>query len=112
MVSRRISETEAHFSTAVNKLVGKLAKARMPRINVIIGKSLGSCHAILNSHGLGTDFIFAWDGAEVGMMAKERYHILYGAEAAAVDKGAVDKIIYPQDTRKYVIGALEALMLP
>lgn len=46
------------------------------------------------------------------MMAKERYHILYGAEAAAVDKGAVDKIIYPQDTRKYVIGALEALMLP
>ncbi len=105
-------ETEAHFSTAVNKLVGKLAKARMPRINVIIGKSLGSCHAILNSHGLGTDFIFAWDGAEVGMMAKERYHILYGAEAAAVDQGAVDKIIYPQDTRKYVIGALEALMLP
>lgn len=60
----------------------------------------------------GADFIFAWDGAEVGMMAKERYHILYGAEAAAVDKGAVDKIIYPQDTRKYVIGALEALMLP
>ena len=46
------------------------------------------------------------------MMAKERYHILYGAEAAAVDQGAVDKIIYPQDTRKYVIGALEALMLP
>lgn len=103
-------ETEAHFSTAVKKLVDRLAKSTMPRVHVIIGKSLGSCHAILNSHGLGTDFVFAWDGAEVGMMERERYRILYGADAEAVDRGAVDKIIYPQDTRKYVIGALEALV--
>lgn len=103
-------ETEAHFSTAAAKLVARLAGAHMPRINVIIGKSLGSCHALLNSHGLGAHFVFAWEGAEVGMMERARYRILYGDEVEAVEQGAVDKIIYPQDTRKYVIGALETLL--
>ena len=44
------------------------------------------------------------------MMERERYRILYGDEVEAVEQGAVDKIIYPQDTRKYVIGALETLL--
>lgn len=103
-------ETEVSFSTAAANLVGVLAKAGVPRVNVIVGKSLGSCHGILNSHGLGVDYVFAWEGAEVGLMDSERYGLIYGEESDASYQGAVDKIIYPQDTRKYLIGVLETLV--
>ena len=103
-------ETEASLSTLAGKLVEVLAKTSVPRVNVVIGNSLGSCHGVLNSHGLGVDYVFAWEGSQVGLMDKERYRIIYGEEAQAAVEGSVDKVIYPSDTRKYLIGALETLV--
>ena len=115
-------------------LVSVWASAEIPRINLITGKAFGSAYAVMNSKGLGADFVFAWDTAQIQVMpGEDAVRILYAQElsrtedklsflaekAAAYEKksgtpaflarGCVDKVIAPADTRKYVIGALEML---
>jgi acetyl-CoA carboxylase carboxyltransferase component len=81
----------------------------------------------MNSKSLGADMVFAWSGASVGMMdADAAAKILFEKEenkaeltaaykemqtsvTSAARRGYVDTIIEAQDTRKYVIGALEML---
>ena len=97
-----------------------------------IGKAFGSAYVTMNSKSLGADMVYAWPTAEIGMMdaklavkvmypeadAKElrekaaAYAELQNSVASAAKRGYVDTVIDAQDTRKYVIGALEALMLP
>ena len=93
------------------------------------GNAYGSAYSIMNSQGLGADITFAWTGAKIGMMdAKLAAGIMYGAKSAdeqaemaaqydekqqsaeaAAERGYVDTVIDPADTRKMVIGALEML---
>ena len=98
-------------------------------MNVIIGKAFGSAYTVMNSKALGADMVYAWEDAQIGMMdASLAAKIMYaGADAAtlnekaaqykelqssvesAAQRGYVDTIISPADTRKYVIGAFEML---
>ena len=96
---------------------------------MIIGKAFGSAYTVMNSKALGADMVYAWEDAQIGMMdASLAAKIMYaGADAAtlnekaaqykelqssvesAAQRGYVDTIISPADTRKYVIGAFEML---
>jgi len=120
---------EKGLAKATAKLTYAFARATVPKVNVIIGKALGSAYVTMNSKSLGADMVYAWPSAEIGMMEanlaakimyagqssdviKERaaeYRELQSNPCSAAGRGYVDAIIEPVDTRKYVIGAFEML---
>lgn len=120
-------DAEKRLSGALAKLTYAFANATVPKINVITGSAFGSAYVVMNSKSLGADMVFAWSGVSVGMMdADAAARILFEKEenkaeltaaykdmqtsvTSAARRGYVDTIIEAQDTRKYVIGALEML---
>lgn len=121
--------SEKGIATAVAKLTYAFANATVPKVNVIIGKALGSAYVAMNSKAIGADITIAWPDAEIGSMdANLAAKIMYDGQGAdvikekaaeyaalqtsaqgAAKRGYVDQIIEAADTRKYVIGAFEML---
>ena len=122
-------ESEKDMARCVAKMTYAFANATVAKVNVIVGKAYGSAYVALNSKSLGADMVYAWPGAEIGMMdanaaakimyadsdaetIKEKaaeYKALQSSPMSAARRGYVDAIIEPADTRKYVIGAFEML---
>jgi acetyl-CoA carboxylase carboxyltransferase component len=118
---------EKKISKAAAKLAYAFANATVPKINVITGNAFGSAYVIMNSKSLGADMTFAWDSASVGMMDADMaakllfekednkaeltasYKEMQTSVESAARRGYIDTIIKAEDTRKYVIGALEML---
>ena len=121
--------SEKTIAKSVAKLTYAFAEASVPKVNVIVGKAFGSAYVTMNSKALGADMVYAWENAQIGMMdanlaakimyadsdmdtVREKaaeYENLQNSVVSAARRGYVDAIIEPQDTRKYVIGALEML---
>ena len=117
------------MAKAVAKLTYTFANATTPKVNVITGEAFGSAYLVMNSKSIGADLVFAWSDAKIGMMeAKAAAKIMYdGADGtvlaekaaeyeklqnsveSAARRGYVDTVIEAEDTRKYLIGALEML---
>ena len=120
---------EKRMASSVGQLVAAFASSTVPKVNLITGQAFGSAYVAMNSKAIGCDQTFAWEGAKIGMMdaslaakvmypgadAKElnekaaAYEKLQGSVQSAAERGYVDTIIAPADTRKYVIGAFEML---
>ncbi len=129
-------DEEKMVAKASAKLTYAFANATVPKINVVIGNAFGSAYAVMNSKGLGADIVYAWPQAKIGMMnAESAAKIMFADEIAksknqneiiakkaaeydelqlstqsAANRGYVDSIIEPEDTRIYLIGALEMLI--
>lgn len=121
--------SEKRIAKAVARLTYAFANATVPKVNVVIGKALGSAYVAMNSKAIGADITMAWPNAEIGAMeaslaakilcdgqgaekiaeCKEAYAALQNNVNSAAARGYVDQIVSPQDTRKYVIGAFEML---
>ena len=121
--------SEANIAKAAAKLTYAFANATTPKVNVVTGEAFGSAYLTMNSKSVGADLVFAWTDAKIGMMdAKAAAKIMYAGSDGAVIKektaeydalqnsveaaarrGYVDTVIEAEDTRKYVIGALEML---
>ncbi|HQK36926.1 MAG TPA: acyl-CoA carboxylase subunit beta [Bacteroidales bacterium] len=117
------------------KLLYAFADATVPRVTVILRKSYGGAYCVMNSKNLGGDFNYAWPTAEIAVMGPEgAVAILYKKELAeakdpkklkkelatryreeianpyiADEKGFIDEVIDPADTRNKLITAFEAL---
>ncbi len=126
---------EKRIADAVAKLTYAFANATVPRVNVVTGEAFGSAYVAMNSKSIGADIVYAWNTASIGMMdstaaAKIMYadeiskasdvNSLISEKAAiysaiqsnvesAANRGYVDTIIAPADTRKYVAYAFEML---
>ncbi len=120
---------ERHLAKHTARLVYALSNATVPKVNVITKEAYGSAYTVMNSKSVGADMVFAWEDAGIGMMdAALAAKIMYPEEGAAVLKekeaayrelqnsplsaarrGYVDTLIAPEETRKYVIGAMEML---
>lgn len=120
---------ERNLSRATAELTYAFADATVPKVNVIIGKALGSAYISMNSKHIGADYVFALPDAEIGMMdANLAAQIMYEGESSEVIKekasqyaslqngamsaakrGYVDNIIEPETVRKHVIYAFEML---
>jgi acetyl-CoA carboxylase carboxyltransferase component len=105
------------------------AEATVPRICVILRKAFGGAYIVMDSKGLGNDVCVAWPGAQIAVMGAEgAVQILHRragpddrarlqdeyAEAfltpyQAAERGFVDAVIDPADTRAAVAGALDLL---
>ncbi len=122
-------DAEKKMAKAVAKLTYAFANATVPKVNVVIGKAMGSAYVAMNSKAIGADLVFAWPDAQIGMMdaglaakimyegenaevIKEKaaaYARLQSGVESAAKRGYVDTIIEAANTRKYVIGAFEML---
>ncbi len=117
------------------KLLYAYTRATVPRITVILRKSYGGAYIVMNSKGVGGDYNFAWPTAEIAVMGPEgAIAILYRKELAeaadpkslkaelvaqyrnevanpyiADEKGFIDEVIDPAQTRAKIIGALRSL---
>jgi len=122
-------DSEKGIAKAAARLTYAFANATVPKVNVIIGKALGTAAVVMNSKSVGADITMAWPDAQVGTMeAKLAAKIMYDGQGAevinakaaeyeslqlgaqsAARRGYVDQIIEAAETRKYVIGAFEML---
>lgn len=121
--------SEKGIAKAAAKLTYAFANATVPKVNVVIGKAMGTAAIAMNSKAIGADITMAWPGAEIGTMeSKLAAKIMYDGQGAdvinekaaeyealqlsavsAARRGYVDQIVEAADTRKYVIGAFEML---
>jgi len=106
------------------------ARATVPRVNVTLRKSYGGAYIVMDSKTMGNDLALAWPTAEIAVMgAKGAVGILHrsatDAERAvletayeqrllnpyiAAERGAIDSVIEPADTRREICAALEMLV--
>ncbi len=117
------------------KLLYAYSDSTVPKITVILRKSYGGAYCVMNSKNLGGDFNFAWPTAEIAVMGpegavsilfrkkltesedpeklKKELAVKYREEIAnpyvADEKGYIDEVIDPANTRKKLITAFEAL---
>ena len=121
--------SEKTIAKAAAKLTYAFANATVPKVNVVIGKALGTTYVVMNSKAIGADITMAWPDAQIGAMdGKLAAKIMYDGQGAdvinekaaeyealtlnvtsAAKRGYVDQIVNAADTRKYVIGAFEML---
>ncbi len=121
--------SEKGIAKAAAKLTYAFANATVPKVNVIIGKALGTAAIAMNSKAIGADITIAWPDAEIGTMdSKLAAKIMYAGQGgdvinekaaeyaalqlsavSAAKRGYVDGVIEAADTRKYIISAFEML---
>jgi acetyl-CoA carboxylase carboxyltransferase component len=105
------------------------AEATVPRVCVIMRKSYGGAYIVMDSKRMGNDVCIAWPSAEVAVMgAPQAVQILYRdldvparlerqadfervslTPYVAAERGFVDVVIDPAETRTQVAGALAQL---
>ena len=105
------------------------AEATVPRVCVILRKAFGGAYIVMDSKGLGNDLCFAWPGAEIAVMGaegavqilhrragpeeqealREEYAERFLTPWQAAERGFVDAVIDPDDTRAVVADALRTL---
>ncbi len=120
------------------KLIYAYAEATVPKVTVITRKAYGGAYDVMGSKHLGGDINLAWPTAQIAVMgAQGAVNILYRRELAAAgsvdeqnriraervaeyedtlanpyiaaERGYVDAVIRPAETRGQVIRALRAL---
>ena len=117
------------------KLLYAFAEATVPKLTVITRKAYGGAYCVMSSKHIRTDVNYAWPTAEIAVMGAEgAVNILYkreldaaadvaAARAAkiaeyrekfanpyiAAERGFVDEVIQPRQTRPKLIAALAAL---
>ena len=105
------------------------ARATVPRVCVTLRKSYGGAYIVMDSRYMGNDLMLAWPSAEIAVMgANGAVEILHrdadederaGLVAAyeerllnpyiAAERGSVDRVIEPADTRSELAAALDVL---
>ncbi|HBQ22649.1 MAG TPA: methylmalonyl-CoA carboxyltransferase, partial [Alphaproteobacteria bacterium] len=113
------------------KLLFAFAEATVPKVTVITRKAYGGAYDVMSSKHLRGDVNYAWPTAEIAVMgAKGAVEILYRSELGdaekiagrtkeyedrfanpfvAAQRGFIDDVIMPHNTRKRVARALRML---
>jgi propionyl-CoA carboxylase beta chain len=117
------------------KLLYAFCEATVPRITVITRKAYGGAYDVMNSKHIGADMNFAWPTAEIAVMgakgaaeiifkrqidqaenklaalaAKEQeYATLFANPYRAAERGFIDAVILPEETREKLIKAFAML---
>ena len=117
------------------KLLYAYCEATVPRIQIITRKAYGGAYVVMNSKSIGADLAFAWPSAELAVMGPQgAVEIVYRQELnsaddpvakraelvdeyterfanpyVAAERGFVDDVIDPAETRIKLIAGLELL---
>ncbi|MCY4381003.1 MAG: acyl-CoA carboxylase subunit beta [Proteobacteria bacterium] len=116
------------------KLLYAYCEATVPKLTVIIRKAYGGAYDVMSSKHIGSDLNLAWPCAEIAVMGAEgACNIIFKKQIAAAKdpvkerqkmvneyvqtfanpyqaakKGYIDAVIFPGETRKYLVQGLEA----
>lgn len=105
------------------------AEATVPRLCVILRKAFGGAYIVMDSKGLGNDLCLAWPQAEIAVMGapgavqilhrrtsdeerrvrEEEYRERYLTPWPAAERGFVDEVVDPAETRRALAAGLRAL---
>ena len=117
------------------KLLYAYCEATVPRIGVITRKAYGGAYVVMDSKGVGSDLTFAWPTAEIAVMGPQgAVEIINRRELAdapdpvarrtelveeyterlanpyiAAERGFVDDVIAPAETRQKLVAGLRLL---
>jgi acetyl-CoA carboxylase carboxyltransferase component len=117
------------------KLLYAYCEATVPRVQVITRKGYGGAYVVMNSKSIGADIAFAWPSAEIAVMGPQgavniifRREIEQAADPTqrqaelvqeyterfanpyqAAERGYVDDVIDPRDTRRMLVRAFTML---
>jgi propionyl-CoA carboxylase beta subunit len=117
------------------KLLYAYCESTVPRIQIVVRKAYGGAYVVMNSKSIGADLAFAWPSAELAVMGPQgAVEIVYRKEIAtaadpvarkaelveeyterfanpytAAERGYVDDVIDPAETRRKVIAGFELL---
>ena len=105
------------------------ARASVPRIALVVRKSYGGAYIVMDSKRMGNDLAVAWPSAEIAVMgASQAAEVLHRRESperrveleaeyetrylnpyVAAERGLIDGVIEPADTRAVLAAAVGAL---
>jgi len=119
------------------KLLWSYAEATVPKFTVVTRKDYGGAYLAMCSKPLGADMVFAWPTAEIAVMGAKgavevissyraeiknaenpvektqekikEYEEAFNVPYLAAERGYIDAIIIPEETRSRLIDALEAM---
>jgi acetyl-CoA carboxylase carboxyltransferase component len=117
------------------KLLYAYCEATVPRIQIITRKAYGGAYVVMNSKSIGADLAYAWPSAELAVMGPQgAVEILYRRDLAesgdpvgrraelveqyterfanpylAAERGYVDDVIDPAETRTVIARSLDIL---
>ena len=117
------------------KLLYAFSEATVPRITVITRKAYGGAYDVMNSKHIGADMNFAWPSAEIAVMGakgaaeiifrneiksskdpkvalankEKEYADIFANPYRAAERGFVDEVIHPEQTRPKLIKAFAML---
>ncbi len=118
-----------------SKLLFAFAESTVPRVTVITRKAYGGAYDVMNSKHIGADMNYAWPTAEIAVMGakgaaeiifrdeiaqaedkeaklkekEEQYNNLFANPYKAAERGYIDEVIKPEETRIKLIRAFEML---
>jgi acetyl-CoA carboxylase carboxyltransferase component len=117
------------------KLLYAYCESTVPRIQVITRKAYGGAYVVMNSKSIGADLAFAWPTAELAVMGPQgaveivyrrelqqaadpvarraelvqEYTDKYASPYGAAERGYVDDVIDPAETRQKLVAGLRML---
>ncbi len=117
------------------KLLYAYCEATVPRIQIITRKAYGGAYVVMDSKSIGSDLSYAWPSAELAVMGPQgaveivyrrelqqaadpiarraelvsEYTEKYANPYAAAERGYVDDVIDPAETRQKVVAGLAML---
>jgi acetyl-CoA carboxylase carboxyltransferase component len=117
------------------KLLYAYCESTVPRVQIITRKGYGGAYVVMNSKSIGADLAFAWPSGEIAVMGPQgAVNIIFRKEIeaaadtearrseliaeyterfanpySAAERGYVDDVIDPRDTRRVLVRALEML---
>ncbi|MCB9662650.1 MAG: acyl-CoA carboxylase subunit beta [Alphaproteobacteria bacterium] len=117
------------------KLLFAFAEATVPKVTLITRKAYGGAYDVMASKHIRADFNFAWPSAEIAVMGPdgavniifrreladaadpvskkaelvERYRDTFANPYRAASLGYIDEVLLPEDTRRRLILAFDAL---
>ncbi|MGA8726029.1 MAG: acyl-CoA carboxylase subunit beta [Acidimicrobiales bacterium] len=117
------------------KLLYAYCESTVPRVQIITRKAYGGAYVVMNSKSIGADLAYAWPSAELAVMGPEgaveivyrrdlaeaddpvgrrkelveEYTEQYANPYAAAERGYVDDVIDPAETRRLLVRSLAVL---
>ncbi|MCR4818892.1 MAG: methylmalonyl-CoA carboxyltransferase [Fretibacterium sp.] len=117
------------------KMLYAYSEATVPMVTVILRKAYGGAYLAMSSKSLGSDIVLAWPQAEIAVMGAEgaanivfrkeieaaenpsamrmekidEYRKAFATPYVAAERGLVDRVILPEETRKVLAQSLAGL---
>lgn len=121
------------------KLLYAYCEATVPRISLVTRKAYGGAYVVMDSKSVGSDLCYAWPGAELAVMGPQgaveivhrrelaefedsdkrqtrkeelvdQYIEQYANPYIAAERGYIDEVVDPSETRSKLITGLEMLI--